>query len=268
MHFSKYDFNSGVTETGGGAADYVTAGVTVSALTTSIVSNLQAGKTTTQSITDNPILTQFDITPKSSLGEVMVQSQSLSRIPSSLPSPGGTLLGVLKEDLYWANPAEIQSMVYYFSIPESTLTANGLKTGDVVMMRAEGTAWKSLDTTYLGTTNGIANFKATSPGFSYYAIVGKTNQTANQTAVQNTTVLSAEGWIGTKTPAQAIPTTVKPTTTKTQAPAAQAPVTPPAQGLPIMTIALLIVGINIIVVGAFSVKDWWVRRQDSDSSEN
>jgi PGF-pre-PGF domain-containing protein len=257
LHFSKYDFysSSGVGPGGQGDVGGAVGGLAVSALTTSIVSNLEAGKTTTLSITGNPILTQIDITPKSSLGQVMVQSQALASIPSSLPPPGGTLLGVLQVDLFWANPDEIQSAVYHFSIPESTLTANGLTTGDVVMMRAEGTTWKSLDTTYLGTKNDKADFKTTSTGFSYYAIVGKTNQTASQTAVQ--TAATPAGTLATKTPAQTIPTTVKPATTKTQA-----PVTPPAQGIPIMTIVLGIVGIIIIVVGAFFVRRWWIRRQN------
>ena len=65
--------------------------------------------------------------------------------------------------------------VFEFSVPLSWLADQGLTVRDIVLMRYHNGVWTALPTELIGESGNEARYRATSPGFSYFAIVTEKN---------------------------------------------------------------------------------------------
>jgi hypothetical protein len=105
--------------------------------------------------------------------------------------------------------------VIVFTIPADWLEDHGMAPEDVRLMRCVGGVWQSLETEVAGEENGLYRFRATTPGFSTFAIAaapenatvvvetnatteGETNATTNVTSGVTTEATTAQA---TTTPA-------------------------------------------------------------------
>lgn len=58
-----------------------------------------------------------------------------------------------------------------FHLPAGYLTAMGMRTTDVALMRFVDGSWEQLPTVFVGIDGDLARYRATTPGFSLFAIV-------------------------------------------------------------------------------------------------
>ncbi|NLA30367.1 MAG: PGF-pre-PGF domain-containing protein, partial [Methanomicrobiales archaeon] len=138
---------------------------------------------------------------------------------------------------------EITGTNITFSIPVAWLAEQGFAPGGIVLYRYNGTAWEALPTWVVDESGSTVTFRATSPGFSLFAISG----TGDEGAV--TTPAAVE-----TTP----PATTQPTETETTA----APAGGAAPEFPLGAAALVAGGVLVLAAGGYLVRRWWLRRQN------
>ncbi len=146
-----------------------------------------------------------------------------------------------------------------FSVPQSWLTEHRFTNGDIVMMHNAEGQWQTLDTRFVSQKNGNVFYRATAPGFSYFAIAYQKGGT-NMTPVTPipTILASAAASVTGISPSLA---TVAPKETQTVPPPAR--VTTPVEGIPPQTtIVIAVIGAIGIIIGIFLVRRWWIRRQN------
>jgi hypothetical protein len=61
-----------------------------------------------------------------------------------------------------------------FEVNASWLSLNGISSGRVYLYRYASEEWRRLETRKIGEDSAHADYEATSPGFSYFAIAGET----------------------------------------------------------------------------------------------
>ena len=119
-------------------------------------------------------------------------------------------------------PGVVDQATLEFSVPQSWLTEHGFTAGDIVMMHYDNGQWEELDTRYVSQNSGNVFYRATTPGFSYFAIVYQKDGTdMGAVTPVATTVPTLVAVL--KAPVQEAPTTVEITREKT-------PSAPPAHG--------------------------------------
>ncbi len=166
-----------------------------------------------------------------------VQSSPGAGIP---PAPGTPYQYI---ELTPARFEEITGANITFSIPAAWLAEQGFAPGGIVMHRYNGTAWEALPTWVVDDAGSTVTFRATSPGFSLFAISG----TGDEDAVTTPTAVET-------TP----PATTQPTGTETTA----APAGGAAPEFPLGTAALVAGGVLVLAAGGYLVRRWWIRRQN------
>ena len=198
-------------------------------------SRLQAGEPATLRFQKDSTVRWIDVVPVRDLSDVMVVVADRVPLPPSLPVPGGTVLGTFACTLYHVKEGDLREVTLSFRLPASRLAGTGLSPGDVVLMRAGETSWEILSTEYLGSSEGFLSYRATSPGFSIFAIVGVPGRAANLTVTNETT---PEVTLTTL-----VPTTAATVRTTRQTQPATTPATPeatPARGIPLSLAPLLL----------------------------
>jgi len=165
------------------------------------------------------------------------QSSPGSDIP---PAPGVVYQYV---DLVPARFEEITGANITFSIPAAWLAEHGFIPGEIVMYHYNGTAWEALPTWVVDNSGSTVTFRATTPGFSLFAITG----------------IEDESPVTTPTAAETtVPATAQPTATETTA----APAGDAAPDFPLGTVAL-IGGVILVLAGAgYLIRRWWIVRQN------
>jgi len=89
--------------------------------------------------------------------------------------PSGAVYRYLETDLSYTTDDGIDEAVFEFSVPLSWLADQGLTVRDIVLMRYHNGVWTALPTELIGESGNEARYRATSPGFSYFAIVTEKN---------------------------------------------------------------------------------------------
>ncbi len=128
-------------------------------------------------------------------GVVEVRFRKVEEKPDFLPDPPVRTLEFMEIE---ANES-VDSAEIYFSIPVEELEALGVGKDAVVLMRYHD-GWQELPTEYLGMENGAYSFRATSSGFSYFAVgykenVPETPQVEQETSVQSNATPAANGTV-------------------------------------------------------------------------
>ena len=178
---------------------------------------LMRGETLTFSGITTSSVDSVAITAANSIPRLMVTVKGTTA-PSAAVPPDGDVYEYIEITLYWANPDDIESAVIVFTIPVDWLREHGMTPEDVGLMRYVGGVWQPLDTVFLGEEDGAYRFRATTPGFSTFAIAA--------VAPENTTVTPE----ATATPGGEANTTInataEPMATATTVPVTTAPAAP------------------------------------------
>ena len=179
--------------------------------------SLMRGETFTFSGITTSSVDSVAITAANSIPRLMVTVKGTTA-PSAAAPPDGDVYEYIEITLYWANPDDIESAVIVFTIPVDWLREHGMIPEDVGLMRYVGGVWQPLDTVFLGEEDGAYRFRATTPGFSTFAIAA--------VAPENTTVTPE----ATATPGGEANTTInataEPMATATTVPVTTAPAAP------------------------------------------
>ena len=179
--------------------------------------SLMRGETFTFSGITTSSVDSVAITAANSIPRLMVTVKGTTA-PSAAVPPDGDVYEYIEITLYWANPDDIESAVIVFTIPVDWLREHGMTPEDVGLMRYVGGVWQPLDTVFLGEEDGAYRFRATTPGFSTFAIAA--------VAPENTTVTPE----ATATPGGEANTTInataEPMATATTVPVTTAPAAP------------------------------------------
>ncbi len=172
----------------------------------------------------------------------------------------------------WINPYAIGHADIAFTVETSWLDAHSLAPDQVVMMHYTGNTWVELPTRIDHRTGDRVSYTATTPGFSYFAIAGKSRELKPQ-PTNVTAGISASVTLPATT--ETIPTGIAGTTVESPV-VAPANMTMPAEGsspsereifFPTREISLLIiivwaVVIILLLVAIVLLHRWWVRRQN------
>ena len=176
--------------------------------------NLMRGETFTFSGITTSSVGSVAITAANTIPKLMVTVKETTPSAATAP-PTGDIYEYVEITLSWVNPHDIERAVIVFTIPADWLEDHGMAPEDVRLMRCVGGVWQSLETEVAGEENGLYRFRATTPGFSTFAIAaapenatvvvetnatteGETNVTTNVTSGVTTEATTAQA---TTTPA-------------------------------------------------------------------
>ncbi|MCK9306507.1 MAG: PGF-pre-PGF domain-containing protein, partial [Methanoculleus sp.] len=130
--------------------------------------NLAAGQTFTFSSTTSSV-GNVSITAANAIPKLMLTVKKTT--PSATEPPAGDIYEYVEITLFWANPDDIDNATIEFTILTAWLEDHDMTPEDVRLMRCVDGAWQPLDTVVLGEENGKYRFRATTPGFSTFAVV-------------------------------------------------------------------------------------------------
>jgi len=211
-------------------------------------------------------ITTVSIVPSGTLGSTdltVTDAGATSHAPD-----GRTVAGIVAISPVAVNPSAISSGTITFAVSGAWLSAHGLTPADIVLMRYHDGVWAELSTTYQYQSGNAYYFSATTPGFSYFAIAGRTgttsaNATVTEPAAASVPVSTTQAVVVTS-PA---PVSVKAASAGTSAPVTTATTAVPAgtggsSGIPVLTLLAGIGGIAVGAVGAVLVRRWWIHRQN------
>ena len=170
------------------------------------------------------------------------------------------------------NPDAFSSGVISFRVTGSWLAAHHLTPENLVMLRNHDGAWTPLPTAYLRQEGNYYYFTATTPGFSYFAVAGRTPAavtllpTAAPVSAETTTPAGSDQ-TGSITPVQtrvpAMTVTTHPAVSRPIAtPTTMAPVPVSSSGFPLAPVIAGAVVIVLVVAVSVVVRRWWIRRQN------
>ncbi|MEN6611268.1 MAG: IPT/TIG domain-containing protein [Methanoregulaceae archaeon] len=149
------------------------------------------------------------LVPSTTLGSTDIIVSDIGTMPQGSLS-GRTTAGISDITLIGVNPSSVSQGTISFAVSGSWLTAHGLKTGDIVILRNHDGAWTELPTTFDRQDGTTYYFTATTPGFSYFAVTGRIASTATATPTNAT--------LSSSVVSTAIPTLAAKTTTKAATP--------------------------------------------------
>lgn len=246
--------------------------------TSASVSGIVAGQPATFSFHQNPSLSApvaldaVQLTFSQSPGTADVVGLPVN---SGGSPPGQTVIGYFEIEPVGINPDTISSGVIMFSVNGQWLASRDRTPEQVALMRNHDSRWTALPTTLLRQSGDTYYYRATTPGFSYFAIVAGTGTVAANATVTATPVPTTTVTNGNATPTAAVilartPASVKATAIQTSAPVITGTTAVPAAGapaggsggFPLLTLLAGICGIVIVAVGAVLVRRWWIRRQN------
>ncbi|MGB9987033.1 PKD domain-containing protein [Salarchaeum japonicum] len=165
---------------------------TVSANDTATVSFPETNATATESTT----LTGMNVstTENTSLNlSVSVSDDSAGDTPEPDAGDGGGEVVTYIQVDHDVPEESIGEVSFSFTVAESTLAERGVAPENVVLYRYHDGAWNELETTHIGTTDGVATFGAVSPGLSVFAVrSGSASLNVTDAALDTTTVAAGE----------------------------------------------------------------------------
>jgi PGF-pre-PGF domain-containing protein len=199
--------------------------------------NLDAGASTTLSYGSGPVSTVTVTVSKRTEG-LMLAIMPVDNLP--VDGPSGAVYRSLEADLSYADDSSVKEAVFTFAVPLSWLKEQGLTTQDIALMRYHNGVWSALPTEFVDENGSEARYRATSPGFSYFAITGMKGGVSVQPSAQ-----SPAGTVTSETPAPTetvLPVmTVTTAAAETTAPATEATTqkSPVFWALPLVAFGLL-----------------------------
>jgi PGF-pre-PGF domain-containing protein len=152
-------------------------------------SGVQAGETATFAINE-PVsaadlvgITTVRIIPSVSLGTTSIIVADAGKIDTA-PFSGRQVAGVKSIESVALNPSSISRGTISFAFAGSWMAGHGIKPDEIVIMRLSDAKWTEIPTVLDSSSADLYAYSATTPGFSYFAVVSRLDQvtTSNQTA--------------------------------------------------------------------------------------
>jgi PGF-pre-PGF domain-containing protein len=165
----------------------------------------------------------------------------------------------------WINPNVMSEATILFSVKGSWLREHNAGPAEIVMMRQHDLVWAEIPTVFDHVANDIYYYRATTPGFSNFAVSIRKNVT--DVVAVNATLVPAASPAMTPMAAVTMTTVTSPArtparpTSPTPTPV-PAPVAEPATGIPVLYVLAGIGMVILAVAGFFLVRRWWIRRQN------
>jgi PGF-pre-PGF domain-containing protein len=218
--------------------------------------------TETVNVGGGSAVTRAEVTGTNLGKNLVITAFPRNNLPSGIAAPNTTVyqyISITSSTI----PGVVNRTTLDFSVPQSWLTEHGFTVGDVAMMHNENGQWQALDTRFVSQKGGNVYYRATTSGFSYFAIVyqkGGTNM-GKGTLVATTISSAATALAVTGTSVAVTPSTVPITPEKTQA-VSLAPVTDPVEGIPVMKIIIGTTGAVVTIITTVLMRRWWIWRQN------
>ncbi len=163
------------TNRGGGSTTtaITTEGVS---LTKKWITPLNPGVVATMNLMNDKIpVTSLSLEVANRVEKVEIKVTKLDQAPATaVPSGTGNVHSYIKVDTQNLKAQDVKSAKFKFKVEKTWLTANNYQVTDVILTRYDGVKWQDLPTKSLGSTGGVETYEAVSPGFSTFAIVGRT----------------------------------------------------------------------------------------------
>jgi len=212
---------------GGGPTDYGwsdSGGDSGPTFDAGVHENLMRGETFTFSGTTTSSVGSVAVTAANTIPKLMVTVKKAT--PSAAAPPTGDIYEYIEINLYWANPNDIESAAVVFTIPADWLREHGMTPEDVRLMRCVDGVWQTLETEVVGEESGLYRFRATTPGFSTFAIAAAPENVTTAAETNATTGEETNVTTNVTTEVTTEATTV-PATTTPAAPLVYAPLLAP-----------------------------------------
>ena len=174
--------------------------------------NLRSGETFTFSNISVSSVSSVAITAANTIPRMMVTVRE-SACPNAASPPADDVYEYFDISLYWANPNNIGSALVFFTISADWLEARGISPDDVELMHYTNGAWEALETDFIDEWDGKYHFRATTRGFSTFAIAAAASENETTGEATNTT---AEGETNTTVEEETDVTTSATTATTTE----------------------------------------------------
>jgi len=205
-------------------------------------SALAAGGGASFSFAGLPVST-ITIESEADISRALIIAEQVRSLPGSITPPEPETYQYLTITLYHLEDADFDEAIISFHVPVGYLSAMGMKTTDVAMMRYVDGQWVRLKTTLIKEEGGRAYYEATTPGFSVFAIVlekdGATVAAPVSTPAPVATVGEEEEKDGEE------PDVVEPEVSLTSTPAPASAATPTPKEAPVVyaPIGLIVAGL-------------------------
>ena len=184
--------------------------------------NLKSGETFTFSELTTTSVGSVNVTAAGTIPQMMLTVKK-AKAPSAAEPLAGDVYEYVEITPYWVNPSLIGTATVFFSVPTDWLEVHNATAEDVGLMHYANGTWEPLETEVIGEENGRYNFRATTPGFSIFAIVASPVSVTASAVEVNATTEATETPTVTETPVVTENVTTEPTTA--------APATTPAAPL-------------------------------------
>lgn len=128
--------------------------------------DLKAGENVTLRF-DRSAISAITFTAGERIEGIMVTLEQADEGPSDLDGP---VYQYIEATLSYTREDALQRTTFFFDVPENWLAAEGLGVGDIVLWRYDDGTWAPLFTELVQVNGGRAYYRASSPGFSYFAV--------------------------------------------------------------------------------------------------
>lgn len=136
----------------------------------------------------NTQFTEIYLTANERLTDVIIAVEKVTDTPTSTGAVTGSVYNYVKIDKTNLNDSSISAAYIKFKVPKSWLTNNSIVSSTVSLYRFT-TQWDKLTTVKLSEDSTYVYYRAETPGFSYFAVVGQTS--APTTLPPSTTIPGA-----------------------------------------------------------------------------
>lgn len=133
-----------------------------------ICENLRGGETHTFSGIGVTSVGSIAVTASNTIPRMLMTVKGTG-CPNLAERPGDTY-EYIEIAVSWANPRDISNATITFTIPAKWLDEHDILPEDIRLMRYVDGGWQILETRVIGEEDGIYHFRATTPGFSTFAI--------------------------------------------------------------------------------------------------
>ena len=130
---------------------------------------IRAGASCTFGDLTGSAVTGVTLTASGDIERVMLAVKT-ARLPAGVEPPETPVYEYVEITLSRANPADIGNATIEFVVPMAWFEENGLAPDDAVLLHYVNGTWETLPTEYLGMEDGNCQFRATTEGFSYFAV--------------------------------------------------------------------------------------------------
>ncbi|WP_346434793.1 Ig-like domain-containing protein [uncultured Methanoculleus sp.] len=185
--------------------------------------NIERGETFTFSEMTTSSVDSVSITAADAIPKLMLTVKKAAA-PSQTEPPAAGVYEYVEVALSWVNQNDISGATVTFAIPARWLEQHSMAPEDVRLLRYVNGGWQILDTEVIGEEDGTYLFRATTPGFSTFAIAAAPENvtttpttTSEETNVTEEVTATPETTEGITTEPTAWPTTT-PTAPLTYAP--------------------------------------------------